>query len=250
MTHSRALVVSIHDVSPVTWKTTAAMLDDLQSLGVTTFSLLVIPDPHHRGHFLENHAFCVWLKERADSGDEIIIHGTYHQRDRKPGETVIQKLITRFYTENEGEYYDLDEETAFNAVVKAQSDFRKIDLNPTGFIAPAWLLSIPAEQALRRAGCGYTTRLGNVLNFKTETQYFSQSMVYSVRSTWRRVISLAWNAILFWRLQGNPLLRIGIHPPDFVHPAIWGQIRRSISHALVDRTPMTYEEWLHIHGQG
>ena len=246
----KALVVSIHDVSPVTWKTTIAILDDLRLLGVSSFSLLVIPDHHHRGHFLENLGFCEWLKERAAAGDEIVIHGTYHQRERKSGETIIQKLITRFYTQNEGEYYDLDEETAFNAVLKSQADFGKIGLNPTGFIAPAWLLSAPAEQALRRADCTYTTRLGTVLDLKSGKLYPSQSMVYSVRSSWRRGVSIVWNAILFRRLRENPLLRIGIHPPDFKYPAIWNQIRQSVSRALVDRKALTYEEWLHTHGQG
>jgi predicted deacetylase len=247
---SRALVVSIHDVSPLTWKTTVAMLDDLRPLGVTTFSLLVVPDHHHRGHFLENPDFCTWLRERAVSSDEIVIHGYYHQRERRPGEKVAQKLITRFYTQDEGEFYDLDEESAFAAVSKAQAEFRQIGLKPSGFIAPAWLLSNPAECALRRAGIEYTTRIGHVANLRTGTIHPSQSMVYSVRNTWRRLASLAWNAHLFRRLRGNPLLRVGLHPPDFNQPAVWRQIRRSISLALEDRVPLTYEQWLRTHGQG
>ena len=248
--HSKSLVISIHDVSPITWETTIALLDDLRPLGVTKFSLLIIPDHHHQGHFLENLEFCNWLKERAARGDEIIIHGTYHQRERKLGETVIQKLITRFYTQNEGEYYDLNEESAFNAIIKSQADFNQIGLKPSGFIAPAWLLSQPAEQALCRANCAYTTRIGYVLNLKSGTRYFSQSMVYSVRNAWRRRVSLVWNAFLLRRLQENPLLRIGIHPPDFAHPAIWHQIRESIMRGLMDRRSMTYEEWIQTYGRG
>ena len=155
-------------------------------------------------------------------------------------------MVTRFYTQNEGEFYDLDAESALEAVSKAQAEFSELGLHPTGFIAPAWLLSLPAEEALRRAGCGYTTRIGNVLNLRTGARHDSQSMVYSVRNTWRRVVSLAWNAFLFRRLRDNPLLRVGIHPPDFEQRAIWGQIRQSISCALVDRKPLTYEKWVHV----
>jgi hypothetical protein len=75
-------------------------------------------------------------------------------------------------------------------------------------------------------------------------------MVYSVRNTWRRLASLAWNAHLFRRLRSNPLLRIGVHPPDFQQVAIWRQIRCSVSLALEDRVPLTYEQWLRTHGQG
>ncbi|MEI8342983.1 MAG: DUF2334 domain-containing protein, partial [Verrucomicrobiota bacterium] len=149
--NSRTLVASIHDVSPLTWETTASMLDNLRPLGVSACSLLVVPNHHHRGHFLENHDFCSWLKERVKSGDEVVIHGYYHQRERKPGENAAQKLMTRFYTQDEGEFYDIDEESAFAAVLKAQTEFRQIGLNPSGFIAPAWLLSEPAKRALIRA---------------------------------------------------------------------------------------------------
>ena len=248
--HSKALVVSIHDVSPLTWRTTVNILEDLKPLGVTACSLLVIPNHHHKGHFLEDAGFCTWLGERAARGDEAVIHGYYHQRERKPGENAAQKLVTRFYTQDEGEFYDIDEETAFAAVSKAQAEFRQIGLGPSGFIAPAWLLSEPGERAIRRAGCAYTTRIGNVTNLETGTVHASQSMVYSVRNTWRRMASLAWNAQLFRRLRSNPLLRIGIHPPDFQHAAIWRQIRDSVSRALEDRVPLTYEEWLRTHGQG
>lgn len=226
------------------------MLDDLRPLGVSNCSLLVVPNHHHRGHFLENGGFCSWLKERVDSGDEAVIHGYYHQRERKPDDTAAQKLITRFYTQDEGEFYDIGEDAAFAAVSKAQAEFHQLGLKPSGFIAPAWLLSEPAERAIRRAGCEYTTRIGIVTNLQTGAIHPSQSMVYSVRNTWRRLASLAWNARLFRKLRNNPLLRIGIHPPDFQHDAVWRQIRNSISRALEDRVPLTYEQWLRTHGQG
>jgi hypothetical protein len=72
----------------------------------------------------------------------------------------------------------------------------------------------------------------------------SQSLVYSVRSGWRRAVSLAWNRWLFGHEVQNPLLRLGIHPPDIACRAIWGQITRLIDEALRDRRPMTYESWL------
>jgi hypothetical protein len=60
----------------------------------------------------------------------------------------------------------------------------------------------------------------------------SQSLVYSVRSGWRRVSSLAWNRSLFRRLTTNPLLRLGIHPPDIDHRAIWKQIAEIVKNVV------------------
>ena len=125
----------------------------------------------------------------------------------------------------------------------AREDFAKLGLSPTGFIAPAWLLSRPAEEALRDLGFAYTTRLGSVLNLARNTTFHSQSLVYSVRTHWRRTVSLGWNAFLYRRLRRAPLMRVGIHPPDLSHPSIWRQIKNHRARALEERGPMTYHDW-------
>ena len=81
----RSLVISIHDVSPLTREATERILSELTELGVRKVSLLVIPDHHHKGHFLDDPGFCTWLEERAAAGDEVVIHGYYHRRDQRAG---------------------------------------------------------------------------------------------------------------------------------------------------------------------
>ena len=83
-----------------------------------------------------------------------------------------------------------------------------------------------------------------MIDLREGESHASQSMVYSSRTAGRRALSLVWNAWLFLRLRSNPLLRIGIHPPDFDHKKIWRQIRCCIRRALEDREAMTYEQWL------
>lgn len=152
--------------------------------------------------------------------------------------------MTRIYTADEGEFYDLDRVTARDLVVKGREEFRRVGLDPHGFIAPAWLLGMEAETALRDLAIEYTTRLGSVVDFKGDTAHASQSLVWSVRSAWRRGVSRLWNAFLFRRLAANPLMRISIHPVDIDHPAIWQQIRTLIVQALADRKALTYHTWL------
>ncbi|HEX8313261.1 MAG TPA: polysaccharide deacetylase family protein [Chthoniobacteraceae bacterium] len=241
---SRSLVISLHDVSPHTQRDSAEILARLSHLGVVVRSLLIIPDHHRRGHFLQDDAFCRWLQERAAAGDEIVMHGYYHQRARRTAESLTAKLTTRVYTADEGEFFDIGRDSARDLVHRSREEFRTLGLNPTGFIAPAWLLGEEAEQALRELGCRYTTRLRSVDNLQHGRTHRSQSLVWSVRSGWRRQTSLLWNATLFRALAGNPLLRISIHPVDLHHGAIWSQIERLIRRALVDRTPLTYDAWL------
>ena len=241
---SRALVVSLHDVSPQTRAECAEILAELAGLGVGKCSLLVIPDHHRRGHFLADAECAAWLRAQAAAGHELVMHGYHHQRARRDGESARAKLTTRIYTADEGEFFDLDGAAAEALVEKARADFRQLGVEPAGFIAPAWLLSAEAEAALRELGCAYTTRLGSVVDLQSGRVFHSQSLVWSVRSAWRRQVSRAWNALLFRRLAANPFLRISIHPVDLRHAQIWRQLRDILTLALADREPLTYHAWL------
>lgn len=237
------LVVSIHDVSPLTQAATEKILGELRALGVTRTSLLVVPNHHHRAPFLQDPEFCAWLVAQNNLGHEIVLHGYFHQRVRRSRESLFAKITTQFYTADEGEFYDLDEAAARDLVQKTRREFAEIGLQPCGFIAPAWLLSVAAERALRSLGLIYTTRLATIFHLPTSRVHPSQSLVWSVRNDWRRRVSLRWNAFLNNRLHANPLLRVSIHPPDCAHAEIWAQIRALISAALAERTPTTYQDW-------
>lgn len=237
-----ALVVSIHDASPLTQKRVAQMLDDLKALGVAQTSLLVIPNHHHKAPLEENPAFGGWLQETSQAGHETVAHGFFHQRPPSGGWRT--RLLAEYYTAGEGEFLDLSETDAAGRLEKAGKIFAGLGLQPRGFIAPAWLLGPEAEKAVRKADFDYTTRLGEFLDLKTGAVTRSQSLVWSVRAAWRRMLSLGWNAWLFERLAKTPLLRVGLHPPDWDHPAIRKQCLKLIARALTTRKALTYEEWM------
>jgi predicted deacetylase len=241
---ARALVVSLHDVSPQTRPDCEFILQELAHRGVSRCSLLVIPDHHHRGHMSDDSEFVEWLQEKAKAGHEIVIHGYFHQRAARVDESTRDKFTTRFYTAGEGEFYDMDRPTAAALVSKARDEFQQLGFAPSGFIAPAWLLSSEAQEALRELHIIYTTRLGSVLDLETGALHHSQSLVWSVRSGWRRRTSLIWNSLLFRRLVSSSLLRISIHPVDLHHAKVWQQIGELVTRALAGREPLTYHEWL------
>lgn len=241
---ARGLVVSIHDVSPRTWAATKTMLDDLAKWGVARVSLLVIPDHHQQGHILKDADFCRWLVDRAAAGHEAVLHGYYHLRVRRGTEGAWNRLVTESYTAGEGEFFDLAEAEAFERVTRGRDEFRSVGLEPAGFIAPAWLLGAEATRAVARAGFQYTTRIGQVEDLVRNEAHVSQSLVYSVRAAWRRVVSLGWNSLLLRALGSRPLVRIGLHPPDWKYPAIREHARKCIARALASREAITYEDWL------
>jgi predicted deacetylase len=239
-----ALVVSIHDVAPATQARTQEIISDLAHLGVAVSSLLVVPNYHRSGCFTEDRAFVRWLQELETKGHEIVIHGYFHERPRRAGETVSEKLFTRFYTNGEGEFYDLDYDEAFRRITQAREEFTAAGLTPRGFIAPAWLLGTPGERAAADAELEYTTRLTGVRDLRSGENYSARTLAYSVRSGWRRTTSLAWNNLLVRQLAEAPLARVSIHPPDRDHPEIWRQILRLTERLMENRNATTYRDWI------
>lgn len=241
----KRIVVSIHDVCPVTRPRVERMLEELGGLGVRKTSLLVVPDYHHRGRSMKDADFCGWLHGLAGEGHEVVIHGYYHLRAAREGENLWEKGMTRVYTRGEGEFFDLSHEEALRRLRAAREEFAAAGFSWRGFIAPAWLLGKEAERAVREEGFEYTVRLRTFedLNPGGRT-WVTQSLVYSVSKAWRRIVSLGWNSLLYRQLEGNALMRLGLHPPDITHKAVWGHVCKLTRAALAGRNAVTYSDWL------
>ena len=239
---SRYLIVSLHDVSPLTADVCERILADLESAGVSRVSLLVVPNHHKRAEIIHYKKFTEWLHDKADLGHEMVLHGYYHMRLSRENESWVSRIINSFYTEGEGEFYDITYNEARKLVAQGRDALLACGLESEGFIAPAWLLSDGAKRALYDENFLYTTRLkciepvnGDILP--------TQSLVWSVRASWRREVSLLWNAWLARRLASNPVMRLGIHPPDWNYPQIREQILKLVKKALAaPRIPSTYRD--------
>ena len=240
----RLLAVSVHDVSPLTRDGVEVMLRDLAEVGVGVTSLLVVPDHHHRADIDQDSGFLAWLREKEAAGHEMVLHGFYHRREKAGGGGWTRKIVTEHYTAGEGEFYDLDYETARGRMGRGREKLTGAGLEVIGFIAQAWLLGDEAERAARNLGFAYTTRLGGVLDLRCGDYTASQSLVYSVRSAWRRAVSLWWNAWLASRLRKNPLARLGLHQPDWGHDKIRAQALRLAREAAAERKVIRYRDWV------
>jgi hypothetical protein len=239
-----SLVVSVHDVAPVNRPIVEPMLEKLAKAGVRICSLLVVPYYHREKLIAEDPSFLSWLRGLEADGHEIVIHGFFHDRPRRADESITEKIVTRIYTRDEGEFFDLSYDEALRRITQAQEVFREAGLQPRGFIAPAWLLNAEGEKATRDAGLEYTTRLRTVRDLRTGETFGARSLVYSVHNNWRRVASLAWNRLMLETAREKTLLRLSLHPPDLQFPAIWEQVERFIKEAMTTRTPTTYRDWL------
>jgi len=238
------LIVSVHDVAPSTKPIADKIISELTAKGIRHCSLLVVPDYHHQGASMQDRQFVSWLRNLEAAGNEIVIHGYFHERPRQARKSSLEKFVTQFYTQGEGEFYDLGYDEAFRRIKSGRDEFRNAGLKPRGFVAPGWLLSSEGERAARDAEMEYTTRLRTLRDLRSGETFPARSAVYSARNSWRRAVSLAWNAALGRALESKPLVRLSIHPPDFSHPAIWRQIVDLIGDIDGRRTPTTYQDWI------
>ena len=88
---------------------------------------------------MDDRGFVRWLQDLEAQGHEIVIHGYFHERPRQDGEKLRAKFFTRIYTNDEGEFYDLDYDEAFRRIKTARDEFVANGLKPRGFVAPAWV---------------------------------------------------------------------------------------------------------------
>jgi len=234
------LVVSLHDVSPVTQNLCDEILVQLGKSGVGQVSLLIIPNHHGRAPIDRSPSFQRWLTRMVGAGHEAVLHGYFHRRESAKSGSFLEELTTEFYTAGEGEFYDLTTVDAAKLLQKGLADLSFLPCRITGFVAPAWLLGPQAEIAVRELGFLYTTRLSAVRIFGQRIDIASRSLVWSTRAKWRAFMSLAWNRLLSFCVSDAPLVRISIHPADAQNASVWKQVRTLVAAASRSRRCISY----------
>lgn len=244
---SKHLIVSLHDFHPGSRELIAEQVEVLVALGVPNTSILVVPNFHHEGETSQDFHSLEWLDARSKAGDDLVLHGFYHDRqDREGGNW----FFTKFYTANEAEFLDLPEEEVKRRLEQGSLLWSERGWKLDGFIAPAWLMPLEQDSLLSQQGLNYTTRLKGIYLLKSgaeESFTATQSLCYSTRAWWRRVASLRWNPYLFSRLKADSqqnVIRLSLHPNDLTFPGIKKQVCELVENALEDGyQPLTYAEY-------
>ena len=240
-----AVSVVLHDVAPATWPACAQLLEMIDGCGDVPVTLLVVPDYHHRGRIGDDAAFRSAIEQRLARGDELALHGLYHLDDSAPRPRgPLQWATRRLYTASEGEFAALDAATAERHMHAGLEQFAALDWPVRGFVAPAWLMSDGTRAALGRLPFAYTSTRSALYALPDWREYRYPSLVWSMRSAWRRGASRLVNTAQARRLRNAPLLRLGLHPADAAHPATVAFWRDTLRHALRTRQAVTKTRWL------
>ncbi len=238
----KQLVVSLHDVHPSVGEAIAEQRDWLRGLGISRASLLVVPDWHFVEPLESAPSLKIWLDEAQQRGDELVLHGFHHLRRRSPHRWT-DRFWTDFYTTNEAEFLDLSREEACALFEKGRQVMKQSGWTPRGFIAPAWLMSPAVLDAVFTEDFLYTNTVRGI--WAGSRQWIPcQSLCWSVRSAWRRQLSLAWNAYLARKVfSQNCIARLSLHPLDHKIPAVRTQIEHILTEFIQQGwSPTTYAQ--------
>ena len=234
----KTVAIVLHDVAAETLPACERVLDCIASLGNPPITLLAVPR-YHGG--VERPQLALWLDKALARGDEIALHGYTHLDDAPATGPLhfVEYAKRRWYTAGEGEFATLSYKDAEARLRLGMKWFGKHGWPISGFVAPAWLMSKGTQAALFDLNFDYTCTLSHLVSIETQRSLYSQSLVYSTRSAWRRMVSIQWNKAVAALQTQSPLLRFELHPQD----ADFKEIRNSwmplLKQALQERHSVT-----------
>jgi predicted deacetylase len=247
ITTAKSLIVSLHDAHPGSSGQIAEQVAFLAGYGIMRSSILVVPEFHHGSSPLQDKTFCDTVSGWQAQGNEIVLHGYFHDRRESPPEKLATIFWTRLYTNREAEFLDLPLETARRRLERGLALFESLEWRATGFVAPAWLAADGLTNLLAEMGFVYTTRVGEIIPLRPGLNRIkrSRSLCYSTRAGWRRLASALWNKYLYGRLRETDLVRLSLHPRDLEFPLMRRQIDQILRASLKRGfQPTTYGDYV------
>ena len=207
----KKLLLSLHDFHPGSRSAIAAQLEFCLQRCPGHASILVVPEYHH-GTSVEAcpeslRALEQWQKE----GHDLAVHGYFHDRTDLPDRWW---FWTRFYTNQEAEFFRLDRKEAESRIDRALAVWRRQGWAAAGFVAPGWLHEKSTETILRNKGFAYTCRLTGVTHLADGRWDRAWAGTYSLRAEWRRALARCWHPAWKAIWGGRELVRLSLHPAD------------------------------------
>jgi len=240
----KAVCLVLHDVAPSTWADYQPFVEAVDALGDVPMTWLVVPDFHRHDALDANPAFRRVLDARVARGDELALHGYYHDDQEPLPNTPRDWFMRRVYT-HEGEFYRLSREAALARLHAGLEMFQRYDWPVQGFVAPAWLMSDGTRQALRELPLSYTSDPQHLYRLPDFSAIAAPGLVWSARSAWRRGLSKILSDQREQRWREASVIRLGLHPVDMRHRFSRDYWLHTLQRLLADgRMPLTKIDWL------
>ena len=235
------LLVAVHDVTPAHERRLNLLYRLLHAAGVERFALLVVPNWHGSWPLAACPEFTAGLRERADRGATILLHGLRHDEFEQP-RSLVHWARTVGRTALEGEFASLPPDVARSRIDRGLAALRKVGLDPVGFVPPAWLARPGLDRVAGEAGLALTEDARAV--YVRGQRVSAPATCWSTRLAWRRMASVAVAATRIRLERTCRLVRLAFHPYDADWPRVLDSCQRTLAALLETRTVIGYDELL------
>lgn len=241
----RLLLASIHDVGPGFDREVDTLAELLgETLSGPNFAMLVVPDHWGENPLLPGTPFARRLRDWAEQGVEMFVHGWYHKDTARHAGPAGFKA--RHMTAGEAEFLGLGRTEAAQRMAAGRKLVEDITGKAAaGFVAPAWLYGEGARAALRASDFAVAEDHMRVWRPQTgETLARGPVITWASRSPMRTASSLAFAALARHALRSCDVVRVATHPGDTGKAAILSSIGRTLERLACDRQAGRYAELL------
>jgi predicted deacetylase len=237
------LLVSVHDVSPLTLAPCRQAVELAVDAGVpaAAITLMVIPRHEDRVSLEQDAPTCTWLRHLADAGAELVLHGYTH---RMLGRSTSPRGIfwAHGFARGQGEFWPCSAEETQRKLDAGREILLRAGFEKAthAFIPPAWLLSSAGREVVRRAGFDYYEEMSGI--FHGDGPQGRRLVGWGSLTAFEAQVTSFWSALQIKRRPADT--RLAIHPADMARPVVVKAIRQAITRLREGCTPRNYREFL------
>jgi predicted deacetylase len=238
-----ALLVSLHDVSPLTLPECEAAVDLLREVGLSPAQLTVLAIPHHEEKTtLDAHPPTVrFLRALEDQGARLVMHGLTHRMSGRCW-SPLGMFRAHIFARGQGELYAADAAETARRLDAARDILIRAGLEGAthAFVPPAWLLSPAGRQVVASRGFDFYEVFGGIMH---------QGARHARRVVgWGSLNPIETVATAIYAdlqsIRAGLDTRLAIHPADMRLPAQRRAIRRTLTRLLPRMRALSYATYL------
>jgi uncharacterized protein len=238
-----ALLVSLHDVSPLTRADCERALALLREGGLPPATLTVLAIPRHEGGQAidEDPATTRLLRALADDGATLVMHGLTH---RMPGHAWTPAGFVRghVFARGQGELLRATAADTTRALEQGADILRRAGLEGAtrGFVPPAWLLSPAARDVVAAKGFDFHETFAGIMHGGRVRA--ARVIGWGSLNVVETIATAAYADLQ--TLLPTRDTRLAVHPADLRRPSQVRAIARALARLRERTRPQSYATYL------
>jgi predicted deacetylase len=241
-----ALLISLHDVSPLTLGACQRAWAMLTEAGVRASQLTAFVIPFHESKVRvdEHPETARWLSTLAGQGADLVMHGLTH---RMTGRSWTPAGFARahVFARGQGEFFRCDGAEASRRLEEGAAILRRagLDAATRAFVPPAWLLSPAAAAAVEAVGFDFVERFDGIAVSGQRDRRLARRVI-----GWGSLSELEARATAIyagWQARRAVVdTRLAVHPVDVDRPSQRRAVTRALARLLSRMRPLRYSDFL------